>query len=106
MAPRDVEKTTSRTPIGNFYYRVMPFRLKNVGATYQRIMTAIFHNMMHHEMEDYVDDNVVKSRKREDHVKVLKKVFEWCRLFKIRLNLLKCAFRVSAGKFLRFPGPQ
>ena len=46
---------------------LMPFGLKNAGATYQRAMTAIFHDMMHKELEDYVDDIVVKSRKREEH---------------------------------------
>lgn len=46
--------------------------------------------------------NVVKSRKREDHARILRKVFERCRLFKLRMNLLKCAFGVSTGKFLRF----
>ena len=84
MAPRDAEKTTFKTAIGNFYYTVMPFGLKNVGTTYQRMMTTI----------------VVKLRRREDHVKVLRKVFERCRLFKLRMNMLKCAFGVFAGKFL------
>lgn len=45
---------------------------------------------------------VVKSRRREDHVKVLRKVFERCRLFKLRMNLVKCTFGVFAGKFLGF----
>uniref|UniRef100_A0A2N9EJD9 Uncharacterized protein n=1 Tax=Fagus sylvatica TaxID=28930 RepID=A0A2N9EJD9_FAGSY len=52
---------------GNFYYTVMPFGLKNAGATYQRTMTAMFHDMMHCEIEDYVDDIVVKSKTRGDH---------------------------------------
>ena len=82
MAPKDAEKTAFRTPIGNFYYTVMPFGLKNAGATYQRTMTAIFHDMLHWELEDYVDDIVVKSKKREEHVQVLRKVFERCRTFK------------------------
>ena len=47
MAPRDAEKTAFRTPMGNFYYTIMPSGLKNAGATYQRAMTAIFHDMMH-----------------------------------------------------------
>ena len=64
------------------------------------MMIAIFHEMMHQELEDYVDDIVVKSRKREDHVKVLRKVFERCRLFKLRMKLLICGFGVSARKFL------
>jgi hypothetical protein len=102
MSPKDAEKTAFRTPIGNFYYTVMPFGLKNAGATYQRTMTAMFHDMMHCEIEDYVDDIVVKSKTRGDHFGILKKVFERCRLYKLKMNPLKCAFGVSAGKFLGF----
>ena len=102
MAPKDAEKTTFKTPMGNFYYTVMQFGLKNAGATYQRAMTAIFHDMMQQELEDYVDDIVVKSKKREEHFYVLKRVFERCRAFKQRMNPLKCAFGVSSGKFLGF----
>uniref|UniRef100_A0A2N9I5K1 Uncharacterized protein n=1 Tax=Fagus sylvatica TaxID=28930 RepID=A0A2N9I5K1_FAGSY len=102
MSTKDVEKTAFRTPIGNFYYTVMPFGLKNAGATYQRTMTAMFHDMMHKEIEDYVDDIVVKSKKREDHLGILRRVFDRCRLYKLKMNPLKCAFGVSAGKFLGF----
>ena len=101
-APKDVEKTTFRTPIGNFYYTVMPFGLKNAGTTYQCTITAIFHDMMHRELEDYVDDIVVKSKRREDYVKTLRNVFERCQAFKLRMNPLKCAFGVYFGKFLGF----
>uniref|UniRef100_A0A2N9HGT5 Reverse transcriptase domain-containing protein n=1 Tax=Fagus sylvatica TaxID=28930 RepID=A0A2N9HGT5_FAGSY len=73
MSTKDAEKTAFRTPIDNFYYTVMPFGLKNVGVTYQRTMTAMFHDMMHREIEDYVDDIVVKSKKREDHLETLRK---------------------------------
>ena len=66
------------------------------------MMTAIFQDMMDRELEDYVDHTVLKSRRREDHVKVLRKVFERCKLFKLRMNPLKCAFKVSIGKFLGF----
>ena len=65
MALKDAEKIAFRTSIGNFYYTVMPFGLKNAGATYQQAMMAIFHDMMHQELEDYMDDIVVKSKKRE-----------------------------------------
>jgi hypothetical protein len=102
MSTKDAEKTAFRTPIGNFYYTVMPFGLKNVGATYQRTMTAMVHDMMHKEIEDYVDDIVVKSKKREDHLGILRKVFDRCRLYKLKMNPLKCAFGVSARKFLGF----
>ena len=76
MSLKDVEKIAFKTPIGNFYYTVMLFGLKNAGSTYQRTMTTIFHEMMHRELEDYVDDIVVKSKRREDHVQILRKVFE------------------------------
>jgi hypothetical protein len=102
MSPKDAEKTAFCTPIGNFYYTIKPFGLKNAGATYQRTMTAMFHDMMHHEIEDYVDDIVVKSKTREDHFGILKKVFKRCQLYKLKMNPFKCAFGVSASKFLGF----
>ena len=80
----------------------MPFGLKNARSTYQRTMTAIFHDMMHREMEDYVDDIVVKSKTKVGYFQILKQVFERCRNYKLRMNLMKCAFGVSTGKFLGF----
>ena len=53
-------------------------------------------------MEDYVDDIVVKLKTKARHFKVLERVFERCRMYKLRMNSLKCAFGVSAGKFLGF----
>ena len=65
-------------------------------------MTAIIHDMVQYELEDYMDDIVMKSKRRENHIKVLREVFERCKLFKLRMNPLKCAFRVFARKFLGF----
>ena len=65
-------------------------------------MTPIFHGMMYKEMEDYVDGIVVKSKTRAGHFKVLERVFERCRMYKLCMNPLKCAFGVSAGKFFGF----
>ncbi|PKI75847.1 hypothetical protein CRG98_003762 [Punica granatum] len=58
MAEEDKIKTTFTTMWGTFCYRVMPFGLKNAGATYQRAMVTLFHDMMHKEIEVYVDDIV------------------------------------------------
>ena len=58
--------------------------------------------LMHRELEDYVDDIVMKLKKRKEHVQVLRRVFERCRAFKLRMNPLKCAYKVSSGKFLGF----
>ena len=67
MALEDREKTSFIIGWGTYYYRVMSFGLKNVGATYQRAVTTQFHNMMHRDVEVYVDDMIVKSRDRADH---------------------------------------
>ena len=80
----------------------MPFGLKNAGATYQRAMNAIFHDMIGHHMEVYIDDIVVKSKKASDHVIHLRKSFERMRIYHLKLNPLKCAFGVQAGNFLGF----
>ena len=58
--------------------------------------------MMHKEMEDYVDDIVVKSKTRARHFQILEQVFERCKKYKLRMNPMKCAFGVSIGKFLGF----
>ncbi|KAK4404358.1 Transposon Tf2-12 polyprotein [Sesamum angolense] len=73
MAPADEELTAFRTPKGIYCYKVMPFGLKNAGATYQRAMQKIFDDMLHKNVECYVDDLVVKSKKRENHFHELRK---------------------------------
>jgi len=102
MAPEDMEKTTFITLWGTFCYKVMSFRLKNAGATYQRAMLALFHDMMHKEIEVYVDDMIAKSESEEEHLINLKKLFERLRKYKLRLNLSKCTFGVKSGKLLGF----
>nr|XP_027068875.1 uncharacterized protein LOC113694208 [Coffea arabica] len=102
MAPEDEELTAFRTPKGIYCYKVMPFGLKNAGATYQRAMQRIFDDMLHKNVECYVDDLVVKSKKREDHIQDLRKVFQRLRRYQLKMNPLKCAFGVTSGKFLGF----
>ena len=92
MAPEDREKTSFITPWGAFCYLVMPFGLINAGATYQRGMTKIFHDMIHKEIEVYVDDMIVKSGTEEEHVEYLLKMFQRLRKYKLRLNPNKCTF--------------
>ena len=66
MAPEDREKTTFTTEWGTYCYRVMPFGLKNAGSTYQRAVTTLLHDMIHKEVEVYVDDMIVKSKTETD----------------------------------------
>ena len=68
MNPKDEELTAFRTLKDIYCYKVMPFGLKNVGATYQRAMQKIFDNVLHKYMECYVDDLVVKTKRKEDHL--------------------------------------
>ncbi|KAL0539418.1 hypothetical protein IC582_023630 [Cucumis melo] len=102
MALSNEEMTAFRTPKGIYCYKVMPFGLKNVGATYQRAMQKVFDDMLHKYVECYVDDLVVKSKRRQDHLKDLKVVFDRLRKYQLRMNPLKCAFGVTSGKFLGF----
>ena len=100
MAPEDMEKTSFITEWGTYCYRVMPFGLKNVGATYQRATTTLFHDMMHRDVDVYVDDMIVKSRDRADHLAALQRFFERIRRFRLMLNLKKCTFGVTSRKLL------
>jgi len=92
MSPRDREKTSFITPWGTFCCKAMSFGLINAGATYQRGMTTLFHDMIHKEVEVYVDDMIVKSSDEEQHVEYLEKMFERLRKYKLRLNPNKCTF--------------
>ena len=76
MAPEDMEKTSFIIEWGTYCYRVMPFGLKNAGATYQRAATTLFHDMMHRDVEVYMDDMIVKSQGRADHLAALQRFFE------------------------------
>ena len=102
LSVEDREKTTFITPLGIYCYKVMPFGLKNAGATYQRMVTKMFKNQIGKTMEIYIDDMVVKSRSSQNHLKDLTETFRILRLHKLRLNVSKCVFGVGSGKFLSF----
>ena len=98
----DAEKTTFITPHRLYYYNVMPFSLKNVGATYQRLVTKIVRPLLGNTMEVYIDDMMIKSTERFNHTKHLQEPFELLHMYIMKLNPLKCPFGVSSGKFLGF----
>ena len=102
MALEDMEKTSFITPWGTYCYKVMPFCLKNVGATYQRVATTLLHDLIHKEVEFYVDDMIVKYKDREGHIPALWKFFERILFYKFQLNPKKCTFGVKSGKLLGF----
>ncbi|CAJ2674998.1 unnamed protein product [Trifolium pratense] len=102
MAEIDKKKTAFMTESGNYYYNVMPFGLKNAGATYQRMMNKVFNNEIGDMLEVYMDDMIVKSEEEDDHTAHLKRVFDQARKYNMRFNPEKCTFGVKAGKFLGF----
>uniref|UniRef100_A0A2N9J4R0 Uncharacterized protein n=1 Tax=Fagus sylvatica TaxID=28930 RepID=A0A2N9J4R0_FAGSY len=102
MDESDQEKTSFITSKGLFCYRVMPFGLKNAGATYQRLMNKMFHHQIGRNMEVYVDDMLVKTKDDMKHLEDLKETFETLRQYRMKLNPSKCVFGVSSGKFLGF----
>ncbi|KAI0520318.1 hypothetical protein KFK09_007790 [Dendrobium nobile] len=102
MDPIDEEATAFQTDKGLYCYRVMPFGLKNAGATYQRLMNKIFKDLIGRTMEVYVDDMLVKSLEKSQHISDLERCFSLLRFYNMRLNPAKCAFGVTSGKFLGF----
>ena len=80
----------------------MTFGLKNAGATYQRAMNFMFHDLNNRLVKIYIDDVMVKLKAVEDHVRDLRAVLERARKYGLKMNPHKCAFGVSAGQFLGF----
>ena len=68
MVQEDQEATTFRIPKSIFCYKIMPFGLKNARVTYQRAMRTIFDDMLHKTVECYVNDLVVKSKRKAGHL--------------------------------------
>ena len=102
MYPPDAEKTSFITPHGLFCYNVMPFGLKNVGATYQRLVTKMFRLLLRKTMEVYIDDMLIKSKERPDHANHLQQAFDLLITYGIKLNPAKCTFGVNVRQFLGF----
>ena len=75
MISEDKDKTIFITDRGLFYYRIMPFSLKNAGATYQHLVNKIFKNQIEKNIEVYMDDILVKSRTSQTHIDDLEETF-------------------------------
>ena len=99
MDPDDQEKTSFVTGQGTYCYRVMPFGLKNTGATYQRLVNKMFKKQIGTSMEVYIDNMLVKSTTAELHIAHLTEAFQILKEYNMKSNPAKCAFGVSAGKF-------
>ena len=102
MSEEDQEITSFVTSQGLFCYKVMPFRLKNAGATYQRLMNKMFTHQIGRNVQVYIDDMLIKSLHEDDHLDDLQETFDTLWSYKMKLNPSKCVFEVTVGKFLGF----
>ncbi|GKV19151.1 hypothetical protein SLEP1_g29444 [Rubroshorea leprosula] len=98
----DQEKTAFYAGDAIYCYVMMPFGLKNAGATYQKLVQIIFKLQIGRNIEVYVDDMIVTSKRAEDHIDDLSETFQNLRRAQMKLNPLKCTFAVESGKFLGY----
>ena len=102
MHPKDEWKTMFMRDLSCYCYKVIPFELKNAGETYQRLMDRVLAPMIGRNVQAYVDDMVVTSQVKDQHVADLEELFTTIAKYRLKLNLEYCVFRVEAGKFLGF----
>jgi hypothetical protein len=100
LKKEDEEKTAFMTPYGVFCYQVMPFGLKNAGASYQRMMQNCLRSQIGRNIQVYIDDVVITTRKEESLISDLEETFDNMNRYKLKLNPTKCSFSVSAGQLL------
>jgi hypothetical protein len=96
LKKEDEDKTAFITPYGVFCYQVMPFGLKNVGATYQRMMQNCLGSQIGLNIQVYIDDVVITTREEESLISDLAETFDNLSRYKLKLNPTKCSFGVSA----------
>ena len=89
MDEEDQEKTLFVTKQGSYCYNVLPFRLKNAGAIYQRLVNSMFSHQIGRNVEVYVDDMLVKSKDEANHLDDLKETFSTLRKYNMKLNPAK-----------------
>jgi hypothetical protein len=100
VAEEDRKNTTFITPWETYAYARMPFGLKNVGATLQRVMDHALNGLIGNFMVEYQYELMTHSKKRDEHIHHLRNVFERCRLYGVSLNSKKCLFAMTQGKLL------
>nr|GEV76764.1 reverse transcriptase domain-containing protein [Tanacetum cinerariifolium] len=104
MAKEDEEKMTFITSQGIFCYSKIPFGLKNAGATYQRLVDKAFQKQIGRNLEVCVEDQVIKSRTKQETIKGIKETFRTLREINMKLNPKKFTFGVEEGIFMGYKG--
>ncbi|GJR42249.1 reverse transcriptase domain-containing protein [Tanacetum coccineum] len=100
MAEEDEDKTAFYAREGVFCYKKTPFGLKNAGATYQWLVDKVFGHQIGRNLEDYIDDMVIKSTSEKEMLKDIQETFERFQSINMKLNPKKCSFGVEEGPFL------
>ncbi|GKV48039.1 hypothetical protein SLEP1_g54877 [Rubroshorea leprosula] len=98
----DQEKTAFYAGDAIYCYVMMPFGLKNAGATYQKLVQIIFKLQIGRNIEVYVDDMIVTSVQAEDHIDDLNETFQNLHRVQMKLNPMTCTFAIESGKFLGY----
>jgi len=102
MHPTDECKMEFMTELVYYCYKVKPFGLKNADSTYQRLMDKVLAPMIGRNVQGYVDNMVVTSQMKDQHVADLEELFTTITKYRLKLNPEKCVFGVEAGKSLGF----
>ena len=98
----DQEKTSFITKRDIVCYKVMPFGLKNAGATYHRLVNKIFADQLDSAMGVYIDGMLMNSLHADQHLDHLHQPFEVFKKYKMKLNPNKCSFGVASSNFLGY----
>ena len=100
MNQQDKEKTSFITPFGTYYFRRMAEGLRNTGSTFTRMIAEVFKEDK--TISAYMDDIIVQSKLKQDHIKDLRRAFSYLRNAGLKLNPKKCISSVSKGKLLGY----
>jgi hypothetical protein len=102
MRKEDEEFTSFITPFGTYYFVRMAEGLRNAGTTFVRMTSIVLKSQIDKKLLPYVDDIVIKSKKRQDHIQDLQETFSNLRKGNLKLNPEKCTFGVQKGKILGY----
>jgi hypothetical protein len=102
MKEEDKASTSFITPFGTYCFIRMPEGLKNAESTFSRLTKTVLEGQVGRNIFTYVDDIVVASRSKEDHLANLAETFANMRDARLRLNPEKCVFGVRQGKILGY----
>ena len=102
MKEEDEDKPSFITPFSVYCYTIMPFGLKNAGATYQRMMQNCLKKQIGQNVQVYVDDIVIKTKKEATLLDDLRETFAALKGYSIKIKPTKCMFGISAGQLLGY----